>query len=475
MSDHNNLQTHFGSSLTVREKRFDSEIYKQINVKIGDITAALQNISDTGVALFSEVKFDANEEKTMSISMTEDYTLQLKGRVIWQRPEGQGYMCGFHFNNQYLTEGFLEAFAHVIDIKNAVNTEVETYLGLNHDFRNLTYEIKMYLESVKSKLDQLEQKINVSSASVKNSYKEVIKATFEKPFVDQVKLYSKKLDQLFTSFKDKEVKHRHKMFFREQVGPYYTNNPFIGRALVKPRGYAGDYEMMNQIYRDNYEGNNFFEILMHRYGINESSSNSVKYRRGYLCDKIMSLSKGKSHFTFGSVASGPAQEVLEFLSKVTPEDSSRYSIFLIDQDIEALLNAKRNCYEKILSRDLKCKIEFVPVAVKQIIEQAPEAEILKQIKFDFVYTAGLYDYLTQPVAQILTKNVLDLVQPDGHMIIGNFHPNNPTKTISELVADWKLIHRNEEDMEGLVALAQVKKTSIHHDPERIDLFLEIYK
>lgn len=333
----------------------------------------------------------------------------------------------------------------------------------------------MYLETVKSKLDALEQKINVSSASVKNSYKEVIKATFEKQFVDQVKLYSKKLDQLFTSFSDKDVKYKHKMFFRNQVGPYYTNNPFIGRALVKPRGYAGDYEMMNQIYRDNYEGHNFFEILMHRYGINESSSNSVKYRRGYLCDKIFDLSKNKNHFTFGSVASGPAQEVLEFLSKVTPEESSKYSIYLIDQDIEALLNAKRNCFEKILSRNLKCKIEFLPIAVKQIIEDAPEAELLKSIDFDFVYTAGLYDYLTQPVAQILTKNILQLVKERGHMVIGNFHPNNPTKTISELVADWKLIHRNEKDMEGLVALSSYQKINIHHDPERIDLFLEIDK
>lgn len=56
MSDHNNLQTHFGSSLSVREKRFDGGVYKQINLKIDKTITQLQNISDTGVAVFSENK-----------------------------------------------------------------------------------------------------------------------------------------------------------------------------------------------------------------------------------------------------------------------------------------------------------------------------------------------------------------------------------------------------------------------------------
>lgn len=461
--------------VSVREKRFDTEPYKQISVQIGQIPAALQNISDSGVAVFSENKFEPHQEQVMKISITNDYTLELKGKVVWQRPESNGFLSGFHFNNQYLAEGFLEAFSHLIEIKNGVSVELENYKNLNSEFKNLTFEIKTYLSSTKLKLDALESKIQVMSTAVKNSYKEVLKATFEKSFVDQVKNYSKKLDQLFTAFPDKETKHLHKLFFREQVGPYYTNNPFIGRALVKPRGYAGDYEMMNQIYRDNHEGSSFFEILMHRYGINESSSNSVKYRKGYLSDKIFSLSSEKKQFTFASMASGPAQEVIEFLTKVDQAESKKYSIYLLDQDIEALLNAKRNCVEKILSRNLECKIEFLPVSVKQIIEQTPEADILQKIDFDFIYTAGLYDYLTQPVAQVLTKNILSYIKQGGHMIIGNFHPNNPTKTISELVADWKLIHRNENDMIGLLDYSKVESYKIHHDPEKIDLFLEINK
>ena len=92
--------------------------------------------------------------------------------------------------------------------------------------------------------------------------------------------------------------------------------------------------------------------------------------------------------------------------------------------------------------------------------------------FDVTYAAGLYDYLYQPVAQVLTQIMCKSVR-NGMVIIGNFHPSNPTKTISELVADWRLIHRSDADMIDLIPNASVKSKVLHKDPLGIDLFLEI--
>jgi hypothetical protein len=106
------------------------------------------------------------------------------------------------------------------------------------------------------------------------------------------------------------------------------------------------------------------------------------------------------------------------------------------------------------------------------LEGAEEAQILEHFNFDMMYSAGLYDYLYQPVAQVLTQILCKSVK-EGLVIIGNFHPSNPTKTISELVADWRLIHRTEADMMDLVPDSSVKSKVLHKDDLGIDLFLEI--
>lgn len=461
------------STISVREKRLENPTHLDLQLLVNDYPCTLKNISDTGMAFACDHEFEVHSEGKVQILFSADQKIDFMGRFIWKRQEGSQSIYGFHFNHHYLPEGILEALDKITGIKESLNKSVMQFSNLDETFKQVTFEIKFFLETTKMHLDQLENEILVQSENVRNAYREVIKSNFENMFVEKLKLFSKSLDQIFTQFKEKDIKRRHIDFFRSQVGEYYTQNPFIGRALRKPRGYAGDYEMMNQIYRSNFEGRTFFEMLMHRYGVMESSSQSVKYRRDYLVNKIFSLSKDKKQFSFCSMACGPAKEVIKFLQEVDVEESSKYTIVLLDQDVEALLNAKRNIYEQVLSRNLKCQIHFLPISVKQVLEQHEDVNAISQMQFDLIYTAGLYDYLAQPVAQLLTRHLLTWLKPGSEMIIGNFHPGNPTKTISELVADWKLIHRNEEEMMNIVSLEKIKSAQLHKDKEGIDLFLEI--
>ncbi|MBN8537055.1 MAG: PilZ domain-containing protein [Deltaproteobacteria bacterium] len=457
----------------VKEKRFNSLATSNIRLTVQNSDCRIHNISDSGAAFWCKQDFHEQLETVFSLSLSEESPLELKGRILWKRKEDQGFLYGFHFNSQYLPEGFLEAIDKLDFVKEKLNQDLKSYDLVSNDFKILTFEIKNFLGSIKQTLDQLESEIRVCSEGTRNSYKEVLKAKLEPDFVSTLKKFSKRLDLIFSQVTEKELRKNYIHFFRNEVGAYYTQNPFIGRALRKPLGYAGDFEMMNQIYRDSYEGNSFFEILMHRYGINESSSLSVKFRKKYLSDKILSLSKEKSQFTFGSIASGPAHEILQFLDQVPVNESEKYRIVLVDQDVEALLNSKRSIYDKIISRNLKCKTFFLPISVKHILESTEETQLFKEFKFDLLYSAGLYDYLTQPVAQILTYHLSLSLKQEGTMIIGNFHPNNPTKTISELVADWRLIHRSEDEMIQLTQLLNFKEYRLHKDDQEIDLFLEV--
>lgn len=457
----------------VRDKRYSTSIAPTVSLAIEGQSCKVQNISDSGASFWSMHEFPDNLECSFDFKISDHLPVKLSGRIIWKRPMDDGFLYGFHFNNKYLPEGFLEAIDRIELLSEKLKTEGEHFELIDVNFKLLTYEIKFYLETTKQALDALEVEIQILSEGVRNSYREVIKSQIEPKFVHTVKEFSKRLDALFSKIQDRKLRKAYISFFRKEVGDYYTQNPFIGRALRKPRGYAGDYEMMNQIYRNGYEGNSFFEMLMHRYGIRESSSLSVMYRKGYFVDKMKAASKNNPEFTVASIASGPAQEVIQFLDEVDPKESENYNIVLVDQDVEALLNSKRNIYEKIISRDLKCQTYFFPITIKHIIEGTEEAQVLREFEFDMIYTAGLYDYVSQSAAQILTQQLSMMMKSEGLLIIGNFHPNNPTKTISELVSDWRLIHRTEEDMIQLLNFVSHKSYNLHKDDQEIDLFLEV--
>jgi len=159
---------------------------------------------------------------------------------------------------------------------------------------------------------------------------------------------------------------------------------------IDERGYAGDYEMMNQIYRNDYEGNTLFAKLMHKYTVNEAASKSVRFRRAYLKNQLEQLSLGKKDYTVASLASGSAMEVVDFLNEVDQDNGCNYTFILIDQDIEALAYAKRKIHGICQRRKLDYQIYYWHISAKDIIEKSQKfVDLLCDLTFDLIYSAGL--------------------------------------------------------------------------------------
>ena len=72
--------------------------------------------------------------------------------------------------------------------------------------------------------------------------------------------------------------------------------------------------------------------------------------------------------------------------------------------------------------------------------------------FDFVYAAGLYDYLPQRHAQKLTKCMFSLLRPQGKLLVANFLPNIHDVGYMETYMAWQLIYRTREELSDVAAL-----------------------
>jgi len=96
-------------------------------------------------------------------------------------------------------------------------------------------------------------------------------------------------------------------------------------------------------------------------------------------------------------------------------------------------------------------------------------------QFHFIYSLGLFDYLTPPVAKRVLKKLYDLLLPGGQLLIGNFHINNPNRYYMEYWMDWVVYYRTEEAFTDLSNDIQGAESSVFYDETGVQMFLNVRK
>jgi len=255
---------------------------------------------------------------------------------------------------------------------------------------------------------------------------------------------------------------------RTQVGPIFYKSSYGNRAYTKPRGYAGDYEMMNNVYFNELRGNTLFAKCVQRFFTDSSAGKAVRNRAEYLNQKIETVCKKNKNPKILGVASGPAREIQKFFFE-KPEVAAQCEIHLLDQDLEALKFSQRDIFEICRQKNIKPNIHFHNLAIKNVISDG-----LPLVGFDLVYSVGLFDYFTDPVAQFAANRLYLALNPGGNLIIGNFNTNNPTQFVMEALGDWYLIYRNEENLKELFSRVTTK-LHIESEKEGVNLFAVMEK
>lgn len=187
---------------------------------------------------------------------------------------------------------------------------------------------------------------------------------------------------------DPSTKHKALVFFRHQLEEFVLKAPFANRSLMKPLGYAGDYEVMNLIYRDKPEGRSLFGKSLHRHFIDQPAAKAVRNRVDYVISHVLSTCTCASKsIRVLSVASGPAVELQRWLSSMGKSEQ-QIEIDLLDQDISSLKHAQRCLMEIVAEKNINCKISFINQSIRKIISKG-----LDSSNYDLVYSLGLFDYL----------------------------------------------------------------------------------
>jgi extracellular factor (EF) 3-hydroxypalmitic acid methyl ester biosynthesis protein len=203
-------------------------------------------------------------------------------------------------------------------------------------------------------------------------------------------------------------------------------DPYTARAANKPRGYAGDAELIDLIYdRNPPQGSSPRAVSMFSSSIAFPVAEAVRQRRNYAEQRLSTAwAAGKS---ICALACGHLREA----DPLAGRDVS--NIVAVDQDGLSLDVVRANHGATIRTEQANV-IHYLRNAAK------------RGEQFDLIYTLGLTDYFDGRAMSLLHRLMRDCLAPDGEIMLANFLPGHLAIGWMDAVMDWHLVYREESEL-----------------------------
>ena len=266
------------------------------------------------------------------------------------------------------------------------------------------------------------------------------------------------------SLEDEGQRSRVGARLQAELLPYVLLSDMGERMYAKPRGYAGDYLTIAQLYEDVPSGAGRLGPLIDRCLRDQAAGSAVRNRRPLLAEEIRHVlsARAGAPTRVTSLACGPAQELFDVFA--TLDEPFVLQATCLDIDAEALAHVGARLDERLAPCVRLEQANLVYLALGRT-----RLDLLPQ---HLVYSIGLIDYFSDRFVVNLLNFIHGCLAPGGQVILGNFHPSNPTRTLMDQVLDWPLIHRAEDDMHRLCAQSAFARPCdrIRVDPSGVNLF-----
>lgn len=228
-----------------------------------------------------------------------------------------------------------------------------------------------------------------------------------------------------------------------------------GFAVNKPHGYAGDFEIIDRIYRCHVSDDPAlanWDHFFHR----QAAPQAVRNRKTYF-HRLLDHhdATGSPHIL--KIGVGPGRSMFEWLSE-HPSSKATFDCVEIDP------NAVR--YATELNRPFLDRIQFFR-------KNCLKFQATKQ--YQLIWAAGIFDYFDDATFLQMSQRLLTAVASGGELVIGNFANTNPCRPYMEFGGAWFLHHRSADQLVALATQCGVARERIAIGCETlgVNLFLHI--
>jgi extracellular factor (EF) 3-hydroxypalmitic acid methyl ester biosynthesis protein len=276
-----------------------------------------------------------------------------------------------------------------------------------------------------------------------------------------------------------ELQPIHRSYSKRQIHPLILCSPFLYRVFHKPLGYAGDYEMVNMMLRDPFEGGSLFAKMVNTYFVGappcEAHRNRIKFLVRKLGEETGRVAQEGRRAQILNMACGPAQEIQNFL--IQDDLCEKAELTLLDFNDETLEFTGRTLEGLKTKHFRRTPIQMVKKSVNHILKEAFKPAGGKGEKdYDFIYCAGLFDYLEDRICKKMMEYFYGLLAPGGLLLATNVTPSNPFRNVMESLMEWHLIYRNHAQMAALKPDAAPESSAvITTEATGVNIFIEVRK
>jgi extracellular factor (EF) 3-hydroxypalmitic acid methyl ester biosynthesis protein len=346
------------------------------------------------------------------------------------------------------------------------------------EYKVLVADMQTFLTDLKLWLEQVELGIrSLPSADRVEAERDAVQRLQESAS-PALRHFFEKFESVCPSI-PRELQPAHRAYVKRQLHSLVLCAPFMYRTFQKPLGYAGDYEMVNMMTRDPREGASVFAKILNSYFLDTAPviahRNRIVELEKVLRDEVLRVAQRGHTARIFNLGCGPAREIQNFIA--TSELSHRAKFTLLDFNEETLAYTQTVLNNLIDQHHRSTTVELQKKSVVQVLkESAKPTSALITGNYDFVYCAGLFDYLPDRVCHQLVETFYRMLAPGGLLFVTNVDEVNPCRNWMEYSVDWHLIYRNYNKMKKLAPDdAPDELCRIRSEQSSVNIFLEVRK
>lgn len=194
--------------------------------------------------------------------------------------------------------------------------------------------------------------------------------------------------------------------FRRRTDYYFAQSFLMNRARTWPRGYPGDYEIIDAAYDDVVVSQGIGQLL-DRYFLSSTLARGIQNRRRKMRDMLAEELRGRHAAEVLNVGCGPCREVLE-LAPVIKASQAHFTN--VDFDAEALRFSK----QRLTKAGLGDHVSFRQYNAIRMVNA--QKNIREFGHMDVIYIIGLLDYISDEILVRLIKSLFLTLKPAGVLI-----------------------------------------------------------
>ncbi|MDB6125500.1 MAG: hypothetical protein JWQ71_4493 [Pedosphaera sp.] len=423
-----------------------SEVLNEFEIKLNDRTvysgrAVIANLVNTGTVFICEATLDEN---------------WYDSSILSAKDVGAKMRSGFN--------DFLEQWQRIYKVL--------------PEFKVVMADMQTFLMDLRLWMEHVELEIRSAPAREQPEMEQAALLEVGKSIVPAFDSMHQRLEEMSEEI-EPELRPVHQNFSKRQLHSLVMCAPFAYRTYHKPLGYAGDYEMVNMMMRNPFEGNSLYAKVVNLWFISQWPSEAHRNRVKYLKERLTvetarMVRKGKPLKIF-NLGCGPAKEIQEFIADTALADNAEFTLLDFNKEtIEytggILQGLKRQYYRKT-------SLQFHKKSVAHVLKEGSKGGFgPPENKFDYIYCAGLFDYLSDQTCKQLMNVFYDRLAPGGLLVATNVDDCKPFRHMLEFVLDWHLIYRDQKGGAALIPnRVAPDERSVKKDPTEVNVFIEARK